>query len=199
MILFTFLISLGIVVDVLATNEVDCDEQILIKQGASFPEIAMKVPVGEKDREYLGLPESGNFTLKDIKTDLVLVEIGSIYCGACRRQAPIFNKLHKLIESTPETKGRIKMMSYSAYDIDKDIKEYKKAFEIIFPYIADIDGAVHQSIGCSDTPFTIFVRQNSDGKPGVIVNTHLGIQHDNKALFKKMLTWMKMDPATIKK
>ena len=43
--------------------------------------------------------------IKDIKADLVLVEIMSVYCGACRRQAPIYNKLYALIESTPETKG----------------------------------------------------------------------------------------------
>jgi len=199
MIFIALLLSLGIATDTLSVSGVDCDNQILIKPGASFPEIAKKVPGDKNDREYLGLPEKGNFTVKDIKADLVLVEIMSIYCGACRRQAPFYNKLYALIESTPETKGRIKIVQYSIGDIAADIKDFRKNFEIPSPIIPDTDAAMHQAIGCSDTPFSIFVRQNSDGKPGVIVKTHLGIEEKYKELFKKMQTWMKMDPATIKK
>ena len=84
-------------------------------------------------------------------------------------------------------------------DIAGDIKEFRKAFEIPSPIIPDTDGAMHKAIGCSDTPFSIFVRQNSNGKAGVVVKTHLGIIEKYKELYKEMKYMMKMDPAAIEK
>jgi hypothetical protein len=193
------MLSLIMATDVFSVRGSGGEKKPLITPGATFPDTPLPTPANKDDRTYLGLPEGRSFTIKDIKADLVLVEIMSVYCGACRRQAPVFNKLHDLIESTPETKGRIKMVSVSIGDIESDIKAFKEAFKVVSPIVPDSNFEMHVAIGSSDTPFSIFVRQVSKGKPGTVVKTHLGIEENYKHLFKEMKSLMKMDPAKMRK
>ena len=193
------LLSLVMASDVFSVRGSGGEKKPLIKPGASFPDISLKTPEDKDERAYLGLPEGRSFTIKDIKADLVLVEIMSVYCGACRRQAAIFNKLYDLIESTPETKGRIKMVSIGIGDIESDIQAFKEAFKVVSPIVSDSDFEMHTAIGSSDTPFSIFVRQDPTGKTGVVVKTHLGVEEKYKELFSEMKSLMKLNPATIRK
>jgi len=199
LVLLAVMLSLVMATDVFSIRGGGGEKKPLIKPGASFPEIPLKTPEDKDDRAYLGLPEGRSFTIKDIKADLVLVEIMSVYCGACRRQAPIFNKLYDLIESTPETKGRIKIVQIGIGDIESDINAFKEAYKVPSPIIPDSNFEMHTAIGSSDTPFSIFVRQDSTGKTGVVVKTHLGVEEKYKELFSEMKSLMKMKPATIRK
>jgi thiol-disulfide isomerase/thioredoxin len=191
------LLSLSFTTNAFSTAA-DCDEQVYIKPGEAFPQQPLVIPPDKADRDYLGLPQGNHFTVNDIKADLVLVEIMSMYCGACRRQAPYYNKLYALIESTPETKGKIKMIMVGVRDIQPDVEEFREAFEMPNPLIPDPEGEMHTAIGCSDTPFSIFVRTNPGGKAGVVVKTHLGVEEDYKKLFNEMKSLMKIDPKTFK-
>ncbi|MBL7175209.1 MAG: TlpA family protein disulfide reductase [Desulfobacteraceae bacterium] len=193
------MLSLVMATDVFSIRGSGGEKKALIKPGASFPEIALRTPADKNDRAYLGIPEGRSFTIKDIKAELVLVEIMSVYCGACRRQAAIYNKLYALIESTPETKGRIKIVQIGIGDIEGDIKAFKEAFKVPSPIVPDTSFDMHKAIGSSDTPFSIFVRQDSTGKAGVVVKTHLGVEEKYKELFSEMKSLMKMDPAAIRK
>jgi hypothetical protein len=56
----------------------------LIKVGDLFPETRLEVPKDPTERMYLSLMEIDNFTLKEIKADLVIVEILSVYCPSCQ-------------------------------------------------------------------------------------------------------------------
>ncbi|MBW2637179.1 MAG: hypothetical protein JRC86_06610, partial [Deltaproteobacteria bacterium] len=61
--------------------------------GAVFPEVKFAVP-GESDyRTYLGLSEGDYFLIQDIKTTVVVVEILSMYCPHCQREAPRVNEV----------------------------------------------------------------------------------------------------------
>ena len=80
-------------------DKIQSKEIELIGPGEPFPQVPMQVPAEPAERKYLGLSERGTFTLKEIKTDLVLVEIISVYCPSCQRQMPVYNKLFNLIEN----------------------------------------------------------------------------------------------------
>ena len=46
-----------------------------IQEGDSFPDIKLPVPEDPSDRQYLGLSNEGTFKIKDIRADVVIVEI----------------------------------------------------------------------------------------------------------------------------
>ena len=49
------------------------------KTGETLPEIKLKMPEKAEHRTYLGLSGSGEFTIPDIKTQIVIIEIFSMY------------------------------------------------------------------------------------------------------------------------
>lgn len=46
-----------------------------IQAGDSFPDIKLPVPKDQSDRKYLGLSNEGTFKIKDIRADVVIIEI----------------------------------------------------------------------------------------------------------------------------
>jgi len=186
------LFSLGRVANTLS------EERSIIKEGDSFPEVRLIAPADRKDVAYLGIPERKHFTIKDIQADLVLVEILNVYCASCWKQVPIFNKLHAFIESTPETKGRIKMLGIGVGNKDWEVKHFREEFEVAFPVLPDPDFVMHEATGRSWAPLSIFVRQDPIGKPGLVAATHLGISDEHDKVFRLMKTLMDMDLAAIR-
>jgi peroxiredoxin len=171
----------------------------LIKAGDFFPEVPMQVPEDAKDRAYLGLTEGKTFTLKQVKADLVVVEILNVYCPICQLQASIYNKLFNLIENDPETKGRIKLIGIAAGNGNLEVKDFRDKRNVPFPILPDRYFEMHRAIGGSRTPFTIYVRQGSSGRAGVVMGTHLGANRNYKHLFADLRGMMAEDLASIRK
>ena len=137
--------------------------------------------------------------MSNVKADLLLVEIMNINCGSCQRQAPFYNKLFDLIEKTPETKGRMKILAIGAGSPDKYIKEYRDYFKAPYPIVEDPDLNVYNAIGKSAVPLAVFIRPLLEGKQGVVVATHEGLNEDYEAMFKDMKAFMEMDLSIIMK
>lgn len=171
----------------------------LIKAGDFFPEVPMQVPEDAKDRAYLGLSEGTTFTLKQVKADLVVVEILSVYCPICQKQASIYNKLFNLIENDPATKGRIKLIGIAAGNGNLEVKDFRDKRDVPFPILPDRYFEMHRAIGGSRTPFAIYVRQDSSGHAGVVMGTHLGANRNYKHLFADLRRLMTENLASIRK
>ena len=171
----------------------------LIKDGDLFPETSLQVPKDAKEREYLGLSEGETFTLSQVKADLVLVEILSVYCYSCKKQAPVYNQLFKLIESVPTTEGRIKIIGIAAGNGDLEVKDYIEKNKVPFPVIPDPQFEMHKAIGGSRTPFSIYVRQDLSGRSGVTAGTHLGPNMKYRQLFADLGILMNKEIAAILK
>lgn len=171
----------------------------ILKKGDYFPEVILKAPATSKDSAYLGTAEGQPFKISDIKADLVVVEIGSVFCGVCQKMVDVFNEVYSLIESNPETKGRIKMMGIFIGDIPSDIKLFREGLKVRYPIIPDEKFDVHKEVGNKYTPFTVFVRQNSNGKPGIVVKTHELPNHDYEDFYEEIVGLLKMDISNIRK
>ena len=171
----------------------------LIKAGDSFPEIPMQMPKDPKERAYLGLTGGKTFTLKQVKANLVIVEIMSVYCPSCQLQAPIYNKLFNLIENDPKTKGRIKIIGIAAGNGNLEVKDFRDKRNVQFPILPDPYFEMHRAIGGSRTPFSIYVRQDPSGHAGIVAGTHLGTNRKYKKLFADLRKLMTEDLASIRK
>jgi hypothetical protein len=179
------------------TNALSAQEPI-IKVGDFFPEVPLKPHDDPKDIAYLGIPEDKSFTIKDVQADLVLIEILNVYCDSCEKQVPVYNKLYALIESEPETKGRIKMVGIGVANEDWEVKHFRKRFKVSFPVFADPDSVMHKAIGGSPPPFSIFIRQDPTGKAGLVVGAHSSVTYEHEELFWEMQSMMDMDLAAIR-
>jgi len=165
----------------------------LLKAGDAFPDLPIKTPENPKDINYLGIQKGQNFKLKDIKADLVMVEVMSVFCGVCQKIAPVFNKVFSMVESNSETKGRIKMVAISMGDMASDIKVFRNHFKIKYPIVPDTELVLHKSIGNKYTPFTIFVRQLPSGQAGLVVKTHETPVDNPEKIFKEMRSLLDKD------
>lgn len=135
--------------------------------------INLPIPKNPEEKSYLGLSGGGNFKIPQIKANLVLIEIFSMYCPYCQADAPKINELYQLIENTMGLKNKIKMFGIGAGNTPFEVEVYKKTYKVPFPLFPDKDFVVHKAYGEPRTPYFIVVKINDD-RSYQIVHTQLG-------------------------
>ena len=148
-------------------------EKEFIKVGDVLPELKLSIPKTPAHKEYLGLTGKDSFRIPEIKADVVIVEIFSMYCPHCQKEAPVLNKLYTMIENHPTAKGKVKMIGIGAGNDTFEVDFFKKKFEVAFPLFDDEEYIAHQACGKPGTPFFAVVKKNDDGSAKV-VHTQLG-------------------------
>ena len=155
--------------------------------GELVPEVILPVPANEAWRRYLGINgKSGRFALEDIDADLLIVEIFSMYCPYCQREAPNINHLYDIISMTPAIKERVKMIGIGASNSTYEVDFFRDQYKIPFPLFADPDLAIHRKLGSVRTPYFFVVRRLADGSRKVIYSKVGGIG-EPQAFLDKLL------------
>jgi hypothetical protein len=194
------LLSLGLLFFFSAgTIDLRAQEKTLIKAGEPFPEVALKIPFQTGDKTYLGISGGGFFRVKDLKSQIVLVEILNVYCAACQKQAPLYNQLFALIQSKPALRKQIKMIGIAAGNDAEEVNTFRAHFQVPYPIIPDPDYILHAAVGGGPTPFSIIVRRDPQAKSALVADCHLGVNEDIQGLLRKMQSLARMDPAAIRK
>jgi peroxiredoxin len=132
-------------------------------KGEPFPAITLPMPKDAEEKNYLGLTGSGPFKISQVKAQAVLIEIYSMYCPYCQKDAPGINELFQAIEGDPELKGRIKIIGIGAGNSLYEAGVYKKTYNVPFPLIPDERFDLHKALGETRTPYFILVRIDQGG------------------------------------
>jgi len=82
------------------------------QEGGVLPDIRLPAPKDQAQRNYLGLSGDGPFTIPQIKARAVIIEIFSMYCPYCQREAPEVNRLYSMIENNPTLKDKTLSFAY---------------------------------------------------------------------------------------
>ena len=143
------------------------------EKGDALPVINLPVPKNPDERNYLGLSGSGSFKIPQIKTKVVIIEIYSMYCPYCQKDAPGVNELYRLIENNADIKNKIKLIGIGAGNSSYEVEIYKKTYQVPFPLFPDKDFVIHKACGEVRTPYFMVVKINEDGTHQ-IVHTQLG-------------------------
>jgi len=151
-------------------------------KGDLFPAISLAIPEREDAREYLGLTGKGSFSISQIKADLVIVEIFSMYCPYCQKEAPIVNDLYKVISEKPALKDRIKIIGIGAGNTPFEVDVFRDKYDVRFPLFSDESFAVHKAVGEVRTPYFFVLRMNAGGSDTVIYSKVGTIQDPNRFL-----------------
>ncbi|MFZ2448732.1 MAG: TlpA disulfide reductase family protein [Syntrophobacteraceae bacterium] len=149
----------------------------LPQKGGMMPSFQLPSPAIEGDRTYLGV-KGATFTLSEVDSPLLVVEIIGVYCPYCYEQAPIFNKLHARLEKK-NLGNKVKMLAVASGGTATEVEYLRKKDSYAFPVVQDESYAVHKLLGEPRTPFTILMSR--DGK---ILHTHQSIMEDIDGFFK---------------
>ena len=179
------------------SGHADPQGKTVIKKGDLFPEIYLEPPEDPTHLSYLGLSPDKPFRIHDIKADLVLVEIMHINCSSCQKQAPIDNKLFSLIESKPESKGRIKMLAIAAGCLDVYIKQFVAQFNTPYPIFQDPKFAAYEAVGVASIPFTLYIKPDRSKGVDIVAGTHIGFNSDYKGRFREIQEILDVELTTI--
>ena len=144
------------------------------------------------EAQYLGVEEKEPFWIMEINSPLVIIEIFSMYCPFCQREAPRVNELYEKIETDSQLKGKIKIIGIGAGNSMFEVNFFKKKFSIPFPMFPDSDFAIHKTLGEVRTPYFIVVSNLPDQCPQVIFSK-LGRIKDLDEFIKEITTKLKSE------
>lgn len=145
-------------------------------EGDVFPEITIPVPQQASEKAYLGITDSEDFTITQIKAPLVIIEIFSMYCPFCQKEAPLINELYELIQSKPVLKDKIKIIGIGAGNTQFEVDFFKSEYSIPFPLIPDESFSVHKAVGEVRTPYFFVLQIKPDGSNKIIYSKAGSIQ-----------------------
>lgn len=146
------------------------------EENAILPDFQLAVPANEAHRKYLGLGDNGLFRIHDIKVKAVVIEIFSMYCPYCQREAPNINNLYQRVENDPELRGKIKIIGVGAGNSPFEVSMFEKKYQVPFPLFADNDFVVHKCLGETRTPYFFVVAPGPGGSQKVIYSKLGGIK-----------------------
>ncbi len=137
-------------------------------------------------KKYLGLSDAPEFNLGQIKADYVLLQIFSMYCPVCQKDAPAVNQLFELVQADPNLKNRIKFLGVGTGNTPYEVEVFRKKFKIQFPMVPDDDFSL-QKISSHDirTPTFVIVRIKEKNQLE-IVKTRVGEIKDSQQFFELM-------------
>ena len=156
------------------------------KVGSALPEIELLKPKNSAELKYLGLSGSGFFKINQIRTDIVIIEIFSMYCPYCQGEAPNVNRLYASIEGNPELKNKIKIIGIGINNSIFETEIFKKKYKIEFPLIPDGDFKLHKIMGEVRTPYFIAVKL-SGGKYPEVIYSRLGALENNDLFLSQIV------------
>ena len=142
-------------------------------KGSTLPAFSLPIPKNASEKTYLGLSGDGSFKVPQIKAEVVLIELFSLYCPYCQSSAPGLNELYQLIENNPETKGKIKMIGIGAGNSAFEVETFRKTYGVVFPLFPDKDFAIHKALGDVRTPYFIAIKIKAD-RTHEVIHSELG-------------------------
>ncbi|MFA7166249.1 MAG: TlpA disulfide reductase family protein [Desulfoplanes sp.] len=152
--------------------------------GETFPDRVLQRPAEQGLADYLGIASGNNdFSVKDIRAELVLVEFFSMYCPHCQHEAPLVNNLYAMIQDN-KLNQKIKMVGIGIGNSAYEVGIFQEKFTIPFPLFADENFIWHKQVGEVGTPYFVLVR--NDTGTSTVVLTHLGRIESAASFFKKI-------------
>ncbi len=147
---------LAVVSSQVSAQETDTDFTGVIQK------LKVYAPEDHQDAAYLGLQGmKGKVPLSQIKAEVLIVEIFSMYCPFCQKHAPDANKLYQAIDSRREFRDKIKMIGIGVGNSPFEVGIFKKKYSPPFPLFDDRDAAVANSFSGLRTPHYLGIRSKN--------------------------------------
>lgn len=103
--------------------------------------------------EVINSPTPGNrIGLADMRGKVVVLDFWASWCGPCRAQAPIIDRLSKQFESEP-----VRVVGINTSDQLRAATKFLKDAALSYPSVLDKDGAVARAYSAFELPTLVIV------------------------------------------
>jgi len=126
--------------------------------------LMLPAPSGPEERLYLGIGTLQSFALDDIQAEVVLIEVFSMYCPHCQREAPNVNRLYRRITADSMLAEKIKMIGIGVGNTRYEVDAFRKRFEVPFPLFPDRSRVLTGRLAVPVTPTFVAFAKGSDGR-----------------------------------
>lgn len=137
-------------------------------EGGLLPDMKLPVPQTAEEAGYLGIKQKDTFKVPQIKAELVIIEVFSMYCPFCQKEAPAVNQLYQAIAGDRNLKDRVRMLGIGSGNSTFEVNTFKKHYSVPFPLVPDADYKIHNALGQPRTPYFLAVRLNSNGSHEIV-------------------------------
>ena len=151
--------------------------------GEDLPAAKFTVPAPESAQvqKYLGLKSMEPFTLSQMNAKLVIVEFFSALCPQCHANAPIENKIYKVLQEDAGL-ADVKLIGIAIATDKSQLEAYRKNFKVPFPLFLDETSALSASMEGVETPTTMIIAPGS----GKVLASHTGVIKDFDGFLKEL-------------
>jgi hypothetical protein len=147
-----------------------------------FPDLELTGSLTPEQAAPLGV-ETTPFKVSDIKADYLLVEIFSLYCPICQRDAPEVNAMRRELMAV-DTGATIRFIGIGAGNTSFETNFYAKKYQVDFPLFHDADFVAHKALENVGTPAFYLVDLKSGLK---LLFFHEGEMGDHKVMLDSVL------------
>ncbi|GAB7081316.1 peroxiredoxin family protein [Megalodesulfovibrio paquesii] len=130
--------------------------------GETLPSLILPGPLTAKDAATLGVPQDQPFALERIGTPFLLLQLFSMYCPHCQREAPQMNTLHATIVKHGLDK-KITILGVGIGNSPFEVNIFREKFALSFPLVPDKELKSYTAVGSVGTPYYVFCAKDAAG------------------------------------
>ena len=154
-----------------------------------FPDLTVNTGLTPARAEYLGISTPAvSFRLSDIKARYLFVNVFSLYCAPCQKDAPRLNEMFHMAQRAG-LGDEVKFLGIAAGNTQREVELWREKFAPPFPLVRDEDYAMHAAIGGVGTPFFALARIDGPDRLTLLLARE-GAFDDPEVFFREMLDLM---------
>lgn len=143
--------------------------------GDQFPDFLLSAPENSVHADALGVSGKETFHVGRITGQVLIIEIFSMYCPFCQKEAPQVNRLYNAIQARKDTAGKVTLIGIGAGNSPMEVDLFRETYDIAFPLFPDGDLSIHKLVGEVRTPYFFAMKRLADGAMEVIFSKLGGI------------------------
>jgi len=141
-----------------------------------LPDIVLEIPENPRHKEYLGLAGKNgtDFSIRDIDADILVIELFSMYCPYCQKEAPAVNELYARMREISKNGPVVKIIGLGVANSQFEIDHFRDTYKIAFPLFADEDKKMFKALAGEGTPTFIGCRLKDGERPVIVLRQNGG-------------------------